>query len=94
MTERVAAKNRKALVYWAPLILGLLVICLVVVAVTGVTIEEADTSLTPTPAPIVRRYIDDDAGVVCYIVTRGIPTAAWGISCLPIGDTRLGDDGR
>lgn len=35
----------------------------------------------------IRRHIDNEAGVVCFTTYRSL-------SCLPIGDTRLGDDGR
>jgi len=58
---------------------------------------------TPTPRPTdahdridfrglpvtVERYIDREAGVVCY---RYKSFDAGGISCLPIKDTLLGDD--
>lgn len=88
--------NRKALVLRVLLILAFFGIGFSLARSVGVIIEKIDTPLSPlAPTPTVGRYIDDDAGVICYVVTRGIPTAAWGISCLPIGDTWLGeDDGR
>ena len=44
-------------------------------------------------SPSVYRLLDEEAGIVCYVVADSSNTAGQGIACLPIAQTTL-DGGR
>ena len=53
--------------------------------------EVPTTNLDSSTAPYIGRYIDDEAGVVCWLWDSG--GYKGGLSCLPIADTKLSPAG-
>jgi hypothetical protein len=56
--------------------------------------EAADwTRLAGASSDGFYRYVDEEAGVVCYYAaTKGINNRAVGLACLPLGETGLGSE--
>ncbi|RMD67344.1 hypothetical protein D6833_00340 [Candidatus Parcubacteria bacterium] len=65
----------------AGLVLVMVIVVVVFVVLTHIFVLGSGAGVTPTPA--VDRFVDDEAGVVCWYVRDGV-------SCLPIGSTNLG----
>ena len=48
-----------------------------------------DITVIHLPLHNVYRFVDDEAGVICYILARKVGGEEGGISCLPISETKL-----
>lgn len=69
----------------------LAILVLLTLALTGCKQQEwtsTTTNYVGALPPGVKRFIDDDAGVVCYTYRNTYDSA--GISCLPLSETKLG----
>jgi len=64
----------------ACLVIAAVVMLLLAITINGVFFTEPDV-VTNMPMGVTR-FVDDEAGVVCWKYNRGL-------SCLPIGDTTL-----
>jgi len=55
---------------------------------TRVSIDNVVTTTYSIKRGDIERFVDDEAGVVCYVQTGNRSTSG-SIDCLPISDTRL-----